>query len=737
MHSPQRDRQTGRRSVAPPIGFWSLVWQGVVLGVSIVLGLGLLAICAALIVYAYYASMLPSPDELYARTTQFQTVKIYDRSGSLLHEFIDPHGGRRVVTHYEDIPSVVIEATIATEDATFFANAGIEPVAILRGVILGLQQGQIVSGGSTITQQVVKNHFLSSERTLSRKIKEAILATELTRRYAKSEIIEVYLNDAYFGNLAYGIGAAAELYYGKDVPDLDLHEAALLVGLIQAPVKYDPYTRSEEALARRQVVLNLMAKRGYITSQEAESAQALPLDVIAPSASIEAPHVVMYVWEQIQEVFAQQVLYTEGLRVYTTIDPDVQALAEDSILDGIKSLQGREAHNAALVALDPATGDILAMVGSADFWNEPISGQINMALSPRQPGSTIKTLTYLAALERGWTAATMVMDVEQTFPDGANPPYKPVNYDGETWGPISVRTALACSRNIPAVSVLNQIGLEALMGTCERLGIHSLTRSDYGLSLTLGGGEVSLLEMTAAYAALASGGHLVTPRAILFVEDGEGRTLFSADPSECPLIMDPRHAYILTNILDDDQARIPAFGPDNPLQLGFPSAAKTGTTNDFRDAWTIGYTPNLVTGVWVGNCDNRPMDHVTGVGGASPIWHRFMADAPLNADGTPFDRPEGLVDVEVCPISGQLRTEDCPPGRTEIFMAENAPSATCSVHVRRSVCVVSGKLASAECPPEMVEERVFEDYGPGWDAWAQGQGRETPPRERCDMHVGP
>ncbi len=735
MPSPFRDSASSRRLASRPSSIWNLVGQGIVLGISIVVSLALLALCAGLVVYAHYARLLPSPDELYARTTQFQSVKIYDRHGVLLHEFMDPHGGRRIVTPYEDIPSVVIEATVATEDATFFANPGIEPVAILRSVFLALQEGTAVSGGSTITQQVVKNHFLSPEQTLSRKIKEAILATELTRRYSKGEILTVYLNDAYFGNLAYGIAAASELYFDKGVADLDLHEAALLAGLIQSPVLYDPYTRPDAALARREIVLDLMAKRGYISAGVAEDAQAMPLGVATPTDSIKAPHMVMYVWEIIQGMYGEDGLYAEGLRVYTTLDLEMQTVAEASVSEGIASLQGREAGNGALVALDPANGDILAMVGSADFWDEAISGQINMTSSPRQPGSTIKPFTYLAALERGWTAATMVMDVAQEFPDGANPPYRPVNYDGETWGPMSIRTALACSRNIPAVSVLNQVGLDALLNVCQRLGIHSLTGTQYGLSLTLGGGEVSLLEMTAAYGALANGGQMVTPRAILRIEDSQGNRLYAPESMTPTLVMDPRHAYLLTDMLADEEARIPAFGPESPLDLGFPAAVKTGTTNDFRDAWTIGYTPHLVTGVWVGNCDNHPMDHVTGVRGAGPVWSRFMSGVPLNADHAPFSRPEGLVEVEVCAVSGQLPSDDCTDVRTETFLVENAPTALCGVHVRRAICTESGKLATDDCPSDKVEEQIFTDYGLAWDAWAQEQGLQTPPRESCDVHT--
>jgi membrane peptidoglycan carboxypeptidase len=359
-----------------------------------------------------------------------------------------------------------------------------------------------------------------------------------------------------------------------------------------------------------------------------------------------------------------------------------------------------------------------------------------VATSPQQPGSAIKPLTYLAALEQGWTAGTMLMDVEQSFPDGANPPYEPTNYDDEEWGPVSLRTALACSRNIPAVSTLHQLGLPALLEVTDRLGIHSLDRDDYGLSLTLGGGEVTLLEMTAAYGALANGGRRVTPQTILYITAQEGRVIMPEANPEMPQVVDPRHAYLLTDILADNETRARAFGANNPLALSFPSAAKTGTTNDYRDSWTVGYTPRWVTGVWVGNSDNTPMDGVSGTKGAGLIWHDFM-EAALGSEPQPgFVRPQGLVEINVCPISGQKHTDLCPTPRQELFLEENVPGS-CSVHKRVKVCEITEKLATQFCPEESVEEEVYEDYGPRWDEWAREQEIDVPPREVCDLHSRP
>ena len=724
---------------APPrqrIGLGQILLRGVLLGLLAVASLGLLGSAAGLSVYAYYARQLPSPEELYARTTEFKSTKILDRHGRLLYEIIDPLGGKRIIVRFTDLPSVLIEATIATEDPTFFTNLGVSPTGIARALYQDLKHGDRRQGGSTITQQLVKNLFLTPEKTYKRKIQEAILATEITRRYSKADILEVYLNEIYLGNLAYGLGAAAETYFGKQAAQLDLAESALLVGMIQSPAIYDPYIDPDAALARRATILDLMLRRGYITRQERDAAADQPLGVVPHDIVMQAPHMVTTVREQLEYLYGTEMLYKGGLQVYTTLDLDLQHLAEDVAREKIALLKERQASNAALVAIDPNSGQVLAMLGSVDFYDESISGQVNVARRLRQPGSTIKPFTYLAAMERGWTAGTMIMDVEQAFPDGLNPPYKPHNYDETEWGPLSLRTALACSRNIPAVSTLHQIGLPALLEVSHRLGIHSLNRPDYGLSLTLGGGDVTLLEMTAAYGSLANGGRRVDPQFILYIEDQAGETIQERARPELPQVLDARHAYILTDILSDRETRARTFGHDNALELPFTAAAKTGTTNDYRDSWTVGYAPDLVVGVWVGNSDNSPMDRLTGSRGAAPIWHDFLERALADSPHPEFQRPDGIVEVQVCPISGLRHTENCPPPRTELFLSETVPGE-CSVHQRLRVCQVTGKLATDYCPEERVEEKRFEDYGPAWDEWAREQGIETPPRQVCDLHTSP
>ena len=714
----------------------SVLLRGVLLGLIALVVIGLLGLSAALGVYAHYARKLPPPEELYDRTTTFKSTKILDRHGRTLYEIIDPLGGRRVIVTFSDLPSVLIEATIATEDPTFFTNLGVSPTGIARALYQDLRHGDRGQGGSTITQQLVKNLFLTPERTYRRKIQEAILSAEITRRYTKAEILEVYLNEVYLGNLAYGVGAASETYFDKHISQLDLPEAALLVGLIQSPAIYDPYIDPEAAISRRSMVLDLMLRRGYISVAERDAAATAPLGIVPHEIVMQAPHMVTTVREHLERLYGTEVLYRGGLQVYTTLDLDLQHLAERVAAEQIAPLREHDASNAALVAIDPRNGEVLAMLGSVDFYDPTISGQVNVARSPRQPGSTIKPLTYLAALERGWSAGTLLMDVEQSFPDGLNPDYVPQNYDESFWGPVSLRMALANSRNVPAVSTLHQIGLPALLEVAQRLGIHSLTRPDYGLSLTLGGGDVTLYEMTAAYGALASGGRRVDPQLILSIEDQSGKLLWSAPDPELPQVMDARHAYILTDILADSETRVRTFGRDSALDLSFSAAVKTGTSNDYRDAWTIGYTSELVTGVWVGNSDNTPMDHLPGSQAAAPIWHAFMEEALADSQHPAFSRPDGLVEVQVCPISGMRHTDLCPPARAELFLSEAVPP-DCTVHKIITLCQVTGKLATEFCPEESLQEERVEDYGPAWDAWAEEQGLRTPPRETCDLHATP
>ncbi len=704
-----------------------------------------LILCGLLAAYAAIAAGLPSPEELQARSASFLSTRIYDRDGHLLHEILDPSGGRRVRVPYSQISPHLINATVATEDARFWQHPGVDPIAVLRAIVYNVRERRVVSGFSSIPQQVVRLVLLSpeerTEQTLGRKIREVVLAAEVSRRYTKQDILTVYLNEINYGNLAYGIEAAASTYFGKRASQLTLAEAALLAGLPQAPAYWDPYADQENAKRRQAVVLDLMVEAGYITSAEAEAAKAEELNLRPLEFTAEAPHLVSWVQQQLELKYGADVLYRSGLSVYTTIDSNLQAIAQEEIEAHLATLKDRNVTNAALVAVDPSSGEILAMVGSADFSNSEISGQVNVALQPRQPGSSIKPITYLAAFERGWTPATLIWDVTTEFKDGLGRSYVPRNYDGNEHGPVRVRRALAQSLNIPAVKTLDYIGLPAMLDAAHRMGIASLNRPDYGLSLTLGGGEVTLLEMTGAYAVFANGGRRVAPVSILRIEDSAGRIIEELRPTEGQQVISPQHAFLITDILADNQARAGVFGADSALKLSRPAAAKTGTTDDWRDAWTIGYTPDLVAGVWTGNADNSQMNDVTGARGAAPIWHNFVERALANKPASQFPRPEGIVEMEISVDSGALPSAACPPDRRrmEMFAVGQGPlGPEYDFHQYVWIDTTTNALAIEYCPSTVVEKRYyFVLPGDEGKKWASEKNIPQPPEHQCPVHTGP
>lgn len=706
----------------------SLVLLGIVIS--------FLAVAGGVASYAYIASQLPPAEELKRRQFHFRTSTIYDRNGNILWEINDPNFGRRTDVSLADIAPDLRNATIATEDRNFYLNVGVDPIAVVRAVYYNVTEGSIVSGGSTITQQLVRNVLLSeterTERTVLRKVKEAVLAIEVSREYSKNDILEIYLNQIYYGNLAYGIEAASRTYFGKGANQLTLAEAALLAGLPQSPAVYDPYTNPEGAKARQEVVLGLMIEARYITLEEAKAAEAEPVieNLGEPSFEFAAPHFVTLVRAELEATYPPEVIYQAGLRIETTLDKRLQTIAEEIVAAHVNSLAARDVTNGALVAVDAQTGEVLAMVGSKDFRDEAIAGQVNMAVAPRQPGSAIKPLVYLAAFERGWTPSTLIMDVPVEYPDGAGGVYQPQNYDQKYHGPTTVRIALANSYNIPVVKGLEFVGIEALKEMAARLGITTLTRNDYGLALALGSGEVPLLEMTGAYQAMANGGVLLKPHTILKVQDNQGRDITPprSDPQQ---VLRADHAYLMTHILADNQARSRAFGPNSALRLSRPAAAKTGTTNDFRDNLTLGYTPDIVTGVWVGNADYTPMQGTTGLSGAGPIWHEFMERAHEGLPVRDFARPAGIVQIEVCTDSGTIPSEVCPERRAEIFAADQPPlGPEHDIHQIVDIDLNTGKRANEFCRTN-IETRYYQVYPPDGREWAISQGITQPPLEYC------
>ncbi|MEP7359467.1 MAG: transglycosylase domain-containing protein, partial [Anaerolineales bacterium] len=567
---------------------------------------------------------------------------------------------------------------------------------------------------STITQQVARNMLLDPQeratRTLTRKLRESILAWRLGRAYSKDDLLALYLNQTYYGHLAYGVEAAARTYFGKSVRDLDLAESALLAGLPQAPSVYDPLLFPEAAGARQAVVLDLMAKQGAITAEAARQAKAETLQWTSAAFPIEAPHFVFYVWNLLEQKYGPDVLYS-GLTVVTTLDLDLNRAAQDIARRRLADLANplkapANATDAALVALDPHTGQVLAMLGSPDYFNAPIAGAINLAVSPRQPGSAIKPITYAAAFSPEfcaaaspaagcpWTPATMILDVRTAFTTKEGFSYVPQNYDRNYHGPVSARAALAGSLNLPAVLTLDHIGIPTLLSLAGRMGLTTLSDADrIGLALTLGGGEVRLLDLTAAYAILANGGRRVEPVAVLKITRANGQVVEQWRAPTAERVLDERVAFLITDILADNTARAATFGFNSVLQIGVPAAAKTGTTTDYRDNWALGYTPDLVAGVWVGNTNNTPMINLSGVSGAGPIWHDFMRTALAGKPQSDFSAPPGLVRAEVCVPSGLLPTPLCPRTRAEWFLDGTVPTLPDNLYQSFRLDTRTGALA--------------------------------------------
>ncbi len=662
------------------------------------------ALIAGLVIYRSLSDELAADMEkleAMAGVETFQTTRVFDRNGNLLYEIFDE--GRRTEIPLDQIPFAMRWAIIATEDDSFYDNLGFDPQSILRAAWQWMQEGEIVSGASTITQQLVRQIVFSyderNELTLRRKLKEAALAWVMTQQYSKDEILELYLNEIYYGNLAYGIEGAANVYFDKHATELSIAESAFLAGLVQSPATYDPYTDFAAAKFRQRQVLDLMVLHGYLSPQDADAAfNESPLtvaDLASPNVALEAPHFTVAARLELERLpgIDPAMVSRGGLRVYTTLDLNMQNLAQEIVAAHVAETRDLyNMHNAALVAINPNNGEILAMLGSVDYDDTSIDGNVNVILSPQQPGSSMKPLTYAAALEQGWQPADILWDVPMAYSDGMGGEYQPVNYDERFHGPVRLRDALANSYNIPAVTLLREVGVSNLLEIGERFGIESLGRdpSKYGLSLTLGGGELTPLELTAAYGVFANGGHLVEPHLIMRVEDGKGNVLYTAPTELGEGVLDQRIAFVISSILSDNQARTPAMGPDSDLKLEFPAAAKTGTTNDFRDNWTVGYTPHLVVGVWAGNTDNSPMaEGTSGLTGAAPIWHDFMDEVYLRTDlltalegaGLPplrvdFTPPSGLEQRSICVLSSlkdpAAAADGCPRTRPEWFLVHDA-----------------------------------------------------------------
>ncbi len=643
---------------------------------------------------------LPSPKNLLTRDQEVST-KIYDRNGVLLYKIYKEKN--RTPVPLEKIPLQVRLATLAAEDAEFYNHPGFSIRGIIRAIIKNLKSGQ-VSGGSTITQQLVKNALLSPEKTLTRKIREIILSigTELT--FSKDQILEMYLNEVSYGGTAYGIQEASRLYFGKDVNNLSLAEAALLAGLPKSPTKYSPFGPNPElSFSRQKEVLSLMRINKYITPQQEEEAENQRLSFAPNKIDIKAPHFVMYVRQVLVDKYGEEVVEKGGLEVTTTLDYSIQKMVESVVKTEINKLSRLNVKNGAALVLNPKTGEILAMVGSKDYFDLSNDGNVNVTVRPRQPGSSIKVVNYSYALSHDYTPATILSDTPVTFSIPGQPPYSPKNYDGNYRGNISLRSALAESRNIPAVKVLASYGVAKMVEQGQKMGITTWNDpARFGLSLTLGGGEVKLIDLAAVYATIANYGKKVELFSILKVTNYKGKILeeyecrennllktTEASEDKCgkPEVLDPRVAYLLIDILKDNSARSPAFGSNSALVIpGHPEVAvKTGTSNDLKDNLTFGFNQNYLVATWVGNNDSSPMARVaSGITGASPIWNKIMRFLLAEEPSQEWPIPNGLVQTPICSLTGTLPCGGCTI-KMEWFLKEKVPTKACSPETIRRI----------------------------------------------------
>ncbi len=673
--------------------------------------------------FVIFAKDLPSPNKLSSRDSSLST-KIYDRNGKLLY---DIYGDKnRALVDWQNLPPHVKQATIAIEDKDFYKHQGFSFVGIIRGAsrVLFFQRAQ---GGSTITQQVVKNTLLTSERTITRKIKEFMLSIQVERKYTKDEILQIYLNEVPYGGTAWGIEAASQTYFGKNARDLTLTEAIVLAGFPQSPSFYSPYGTNPKAYVdRANAVLRRMREDDYISKEQEEQIKAeIPNITFSPdNQGIKAPHFVFFVKQQLIDRYGEKLVEQGGLKVTTSLDLELQDKAQSIVSEEVEKLADFKVGNGSAVVIDPKTGEILSMVGSFDYFAKDYDGQVNVSTSLRQPGSALKPFTYATAFKSGYTPASVLMDVPTEFPGGVGQPsYKPVNYDGKYRGPMQVRFALANSENVPAVKMLALVGIKNMLRTAYDSGLSSLEPTDdnlkrFGLSVTLGGGEITLLDLVDSYGTFANQGVHVEPVSILKVEDKGGKVLEEKKDEKGKEVLGRDVAFLISHILSDNNARSLVFGTGSLLNIpGKTVAVKTGTTDDKRDNWAVGYTPSVVVGVWVGNNDNSPMNSAiaSGVTGATPIWNKIIKAALEGKGAEGFNKPDNVIAMEVDALGGGLPCKDLPK-RSEYFIKGTEPTKDCLVEK-----TLDGKdyFVFLEFDPVSTDGR--NRWQEGIDSWAQLQ----------------
>jgi penicillin-binding protein 1C len=643
--------------------------------------LELFIVLSTLLLGAFYLSVLknlPLPTKLNG-TSYPQSSQIYDRNGTLLYTIYADRNAEFIPL--KDIPKTLQEATIAIEDKDFYRHGAVDVRGILRALLVTATH-QNIQGGSTLTQQLVKNTLLTPEQTVKRKIKEVILSFAVEVLYSKNKILEMYLNQVPYGGTAYGVQAAAKTYFGKDARQLDLAQIALIAGMPEAPTTNSPYGTHPELAKNRQVeILKKMEEQHYITRNQEAQAAAEPLHYAPLTTTIKAPHFVLYVKDLLVKKYGQKMVEQGGLKVQTTLDLNLQNYAQDTVASEVAKIRFDHVSNGAALITRPIDGEILAMVGSKGYFDTDIDGNVNVTLSMLQPGSSIKPVNYAVGLLKGYTAATEFLDAPICFPDQGGAKYCPQNYDGKFHGLVQMRYALGNSFNIPAVKMLKANTVEAMVATASAMGITSFKDpSHYGLSLTLGGGETTMLQMATAYGVFANQGYREDLRAILSVKDSSGHILEKYDPPKSSIfgkkVLPNGVTFIMSHMLLDNNARLTEFGPSSELKIGnYPVSVKTGTTNDFRDNWTIGYTPSFVVTTWVGNNDHSPMNGLaSGITGAAPIWNKIMSHLITGTAPQWPVQPEDVIGRNVCTTTGLLPSaaNSCPT-RYEYFIKGTEP----------------------------------------------------------------
>ncbi len=708
-----------------------------------VIGAIILSFLFSIVLFAWYSKDLPSPGKVQ-RNTGFSTVFL-DRDDKVIYQMYKDEN--RIPIDIKDIPDYLKKGTIAIEDKNFYQHSGFSITGIIRGVFINTILHGRTEGGSTLTQQLIKNSLLSSERTITRKIKEFILATEVERRYSKDQILGMYLNESPYGGTFYGVESAAKGYFGKSAKDLNLIECAILSGMPQNPSVYSPFIgKSDAYVGRTTDVLRRMREDKYITAaQEKKALEDLKsIKFTEPKVGIRAPHFVFYIRDQLTKLYGDKI-FDQGLKIKTTLSLEVQETIEKIAKDEIEKLKGLNATNAAVVVLDSQSNEILGMVGSYDFNNESF-GKFNVVTALRQPGSSIKPVTFALAFEKGYTPATVLMDTKTVFPKQGEKDYIPENYDGKFRGPVQLRFALGNSLNLPAVKLLAMLGVRDFLQGAYNMGLDTFEPNSenlkrFGLAITLGGGESRLIDMTSAYTVFARGGIRKNYSAILEVKDYKGKSIYTPTSKNEKRVLSDNTSFLISHILSDNNARLEEFGPNSYLNVpGKTVAVKTGTTDDKRDNWAIGFTKSITVGVWVGNNDNSPMNPkiASGATGASPIWHYSMRELLKKFPDGIMDKPDGVSAVEINSYLGGL-PKDGEGKRVEYFAKGTEPKDISPFYKRLKISKNNGKIANdlevklgdyEEKDFIVIEEKdpISQDGKNRWqeaiDEWRKNQGND-------------